>query len=219
MIVDILGYREWARALAEIVRADETGRTQVHWHGQFNVLCPDAELTFLVGWSEIVPGEFLRERLVLVLHPSPLPRYRGGSPIQHQIMAGEEVSAVSIFRLDGAHPAVDTGPLAWQQAFSLEGSLADVLGRIATVGARGVADVIAAHHNATLAFIEQVAGETYYRRRTPEQSEITPDELRTLTARQLHDKVRALADPYPNAFIVGADGARLYLTGTHLEQP
>jgi methionyl-tRNA formyltransferase len=216
--VDIIGYRDWARKLHYYVKSALPDH-EINWRENANVPPMLDGMAFLVGWSEIVPPEFYEGRRVLVLHPSPLPRYRGGSPIQHQIIDGEMTSAVSIFRLDAEHPGVDSGPLCWQQGYSLEGSLAEILGRIAAVGAIGVAACIEAATVDSLVFWEQptLAGDfSKMRRRTPEESEISRDEIADKSALYLHNKVRALADPYPNAFIVAGDGKRLYITDTHL---
>ena len=48
-------------------------------------------------------------------------------------------------------------------------------------------------------------------------SEIKIDDIQEFTASQLHDKVRALQDPYPNAFITCKDGSRLYIKKTKIK--
>ena len=35
-----------------------------------------------------------------MLHPSPLPKFRGGSPIQNQIIRNKKKSMVTIFRIN-----------------------------------------------------------------------------------------------------------------------
>ena len=58
---------------------------------------PDIILWY--GWSWIVPDRILDKYTSLCLHPSPLPKYRGGSPIQNQIIDGVKTSAVTIFKM------------------------------------------------------------------------------------------------------------------------
>lgn len=221
-VVDIIGYRDWAQALAATVVAHYArgpvteDRLTVHYHGSTLEACGAASLLYLVGWSDLVGHEFYEGRTVLVLHPSPLPLYRGGSPIQHQIIDGLDTSAVTLFRLDTQHMGVDAGPIAWQQAYSLDGDLADVLQHIAIIGAAGVIATIDAFRAGTLTYYEQTGVSSLRKRRTPAQSEITLLDLQTLTARQLHDRVRALQEPYPNAFIRTADRRRLYISRTHI---
>ena len=57
---------------------------------------------------------------------------------------------------------------------------------------------------------------TVCKRRKPHQSEISISDIQNLTATQLHDKIRSLDDPYPNAFIKCQDGSKLYIKKTYL---
>ena len=57
---------------------------------------------------------------------------------------------------------------------------------------------------------------TFCKRRQPEESEITIEELKSCSAEYLHNKIRMLADPYPNAFIKTSDGKRLYLMAAQI---
>lgn len=235
--LDMLFYREWAESAcyqAESDLKDEyVGRNhrdlESIWRDD-QILGIPAVLTFAVGWSEMIPETFYTSRDVFVVHPSPLPLYRGGSPIQHQIINGEETMAVSIFKLDANYPAVDSGPIAWQSARFPIGpklSLADILEEIAFHSAYGIAHVARLHAAGSLQLLEQDGTwATHYSRRKPEESEIVTREdkygvsgdFQQHSARALHDKVRALQDPYPNVYIVCADGKKLYITETHLEE-
>ena len=78
-----------------------------------------------------MPEQFITSFRCLMLHPSPLPKYRGGSPIQNQIINGEIESAVSIFLMDSG---LDSGPIYCQESFSLEGELSEIFSRIVRIG-------------------------------------------------------------------------------------
>ena len=71
-----------------------------------------------IGWNEIIPKEITDNFLCVCLHPSLLPKYRGGSPIQHQMINCEEMSGVTIFKMD---EGIDTGPIYFQKEFTLQG--------------------------------------------------------------------------------------------------
>jgi len=47
-----------------------------------------------------VPIELIDEYDCYCIHPSDLPKYRGGSPIQNQIIDGVKDSAVTLFKMD-----------------------------------------------------------------------------------------------------------------------
>ena len=49
-----------------------------------------------------------------MLHPSPLPKFRGGSPIQNQIIRGKKISAVTIFKIN---KIIDGGDIYFQKNF------------------------------------------------------------------------------------------------------
>jgi methionyl-tRNA formyltransferase len=58
---------------------------------------------------------------------------------------------------------------------------------------------------------------TYCKRRTPSDSEITAEELASQSAEYLYNKIRMLAPPYPNAYILTVDGKKLMITSAHIE--
>ena len=62
--------------------------------------------------------------------PSKLPLYRGGSPIQNQIIRGMNISAVTLFRMN---KNIDQGNIILQK-ISLKGTIDDIFKRIASVG-------------------------------------------------------------------------------------
>ena len=51
------------------------------------------------GWSWIVKEKIYNNFLCLGLHPSKLPEYKGGSPLQHQIIDGKKRSSVTVLKL------------------------------------------------------------------------------------------------------------------------
>jgi methionyl-tRNA formyltransferase len=73
-----------------------------------------ADLGVLAYVTQIVPqSAFEVPRLgSICFHPSLLPRYRGGSAINWQLIKGEKQSGVSVFWVD---PGIDTGPLLLQR--------------------------------------------------------------------------------------------------------
>lgn len=205
-----MGYRDWARRAADTVSEVLTADT-VHWHEQWDARCPAADLTYLLGWSDIIPPDDIAGRTVLVLHPSKLPAYRGGSPIQHQIMDGLQDGGVAIFKIDDAYPGVDTGPIAWTCGLDLRGSIDGILLELSDAAISGVLDTVYRFRSGAMTYEPQDEGGFTLRRRKPEQSEITVDEIMRSPARALADKIRALQPPYPTAFIRGADGQPVYL--------
>lgn len=171
----------------------------------------DFSLCFFVGWSWIVPNEWTDSVFCVCLHPSPLPKYRGGSPIQNQILNGEKWSAVSLFKMDNT---LDGGLIISQQGFSLEGTLEDIFSRVSAIGCSLIFDVITQFGlcNEKINLTKQTNKDsTYFERRTPDMSEIEIEDFSNFTARELYDKIRCLQFPYPLPFIRCKNNTILYI--------
>ena len=94
---------------------------------------PDAVVTAAFGL--ILPQALLDlpPRGAINVHASLLPRWRGAAPIQRALLAGDELTGVSIMQMDAG---LDTGPVLLQEAIPILGSdTAGTLGeRLAELG-------------------------------------------------------------------------------------
>lgn len=216
MRVACVGYRSWAiniyDRLAEtlddvflIFRSSAQYKEEV-----LKDFRPD--LVLFYGWSWHVPEQILQNYKCLMLHPSPLPKYRGGSPIQNQIIAGEKISKVSIFLMNNE---IDAGDIVAQEDLSLEGNLDEIFTRIEDSGVRLTLNIL---ENGLKPVSQDHSKATYCKRRRPEDSEITIEELTRSKAGYLSNKIRMLADPYPNAFIRTIDGKKLVIKAVEIKE-
>ncbi|MDP2641400.1 MAG: methionyl-tRNA formyltransferase [Candidatus Yanofskybacteria bacterium] len=75
-----------------------------------------AEFIVLAAYGKILPKELveLPPKGALNVHPSLLPKYRGPSPIQSVLLAGEQKTGVSIMLMD---EEIDHGPLLAQEEY------------------------------------------------------------------------------------------------------
>ena len=195
----ICGYRDWAHDL--FVNVDRCVIDNCVYVDDKDILDTmideyEPKFIFFIGWSWIIKDDIINNYPCICLHPSPLPKYRGGSPMQHQIINGEKTSAVTLFEMD---EGIDTGDILYQKEFSLDGDLDDIYRRVSDIGTDGVIEILEDGYQNQIKQNEEEA--TFYKRRKPSMSEIKIDDISNFTASQLHDKVRALQDPYPNAFI------------------
>ena len=128
-------YRDWANKIYHSLEQKLTDKTFIKInsmefdYGHIETIKPDLILWY--GWSKIIPKALLKKYYSVMLHPSPLPLYRGGSPIQNQIINGEEVSAVTLFKMD---EGIDTGDIISQVPLSLKGDLQEIFARIVQLG-------------------------------------------------------------------------------------
>jgi methionyl-tRNA formyltransferase len=215
MKIWICAYRDWSLAIYNQISKEfdnieliESKKEFEHVSSSFQ----EEDIIFFLGWSWIIPDDIVEKYNCICLHPSPLPKYRGGSPLQHQIINGESISAVTYFRMTDE---LDAGPILFQEEFSLIGDLKDVINRIIPLGIKGIFLILS---NDIQEKNQDTSEATYYKRRKPIESEITLDEISNVTAKQLYNKIRALQDPYPNAYIKCNDGSKLYITRASYEK-
>ncbi|MFZ4536849.1 formyltransferase family protein [Propionivibrio sp.] len=216
MRVACVGYRSWALNIYDsLAQNSEHSFLIFRSKAQFKEevlrdFRPDFVLFY--GWSWYVSEQLLNDFKCLMLHPSPLPKYRGGSPIQNQIIAGEIDSKVTIFLMNSE---IDAGDIAAQESFSLSGSITDIFSRIEKLGIELTSRILDSNFNPSP---QDHTNATYCKRRKPEDSEITLNELIEKDSVYLYNKIRMLADPYPNAFFRTADGKRLTFTVADIQE-
>lgn len=149
-------------------------------------------------------GQILRPNVLALptfgcinVHASLLPRWRGASPINAAIMAGDAMTGSTIMRMD---EGMDTGPILAQAAEAIRpedtaGSLHD---RLAQQGADLLIASLPCYLEGTLTPRPQDdAGATICRLLRKEQARIDW----TQTAEQIERMVRAY-DPWPGAFTI-----------------
>lgn len=167
------------------------------------------KVILVYGWSWILPVEIVQKKCCICNHPSPLPKYRGGTPLQNQILAGETMSSVSLFRMQ---KGIDDGPIYLQKEFSLEGHLREILARMETVGTEITIQLLEGLAQGSLTPTSQDETQaTRNKRRKPEDSELKTDQLQNASTKFLWNFIRMLEDPYPNAYVSLADGSCLLL--------
>ncbi len=167
-----------------------------------------------VGWSTIVSDDIIDSYLCMCYHPSDLPKFRGGSPIQNQIQNGIEQTMGTLFKMNDV---LDGGDIYKKAPLSLTGNMESILKKLSKNAEILIKDFVSDLSNKRVVLVKQNLEEgTLYKRRKPEMSEITIEDLQKLSGKELYDKIRSLGDPYPNAFIKTSDGKRLLLKGAEL---
>jgi methionyl-tRNA formyltransferase len=100
-------------------------------------------VTVLVAYGEYVAPALLDlpRRGSINLHPSLLPRWRGSTPIQSAILAGDEMTGASIILMD---KGLDTGPVLAQRSVPIgpEETHPELSERLAHIGAELLAEIL-----------------------------------------------------------------------------
>lgn len=156
----------------------------------------NAKLVFCYSWSWIIPSEIVDSYHCICLHPSKLPEYRGGSPIQNQVLDGVLDSAVTVFKMNSG---IDTGPIYRQIRFSLDAPIEEVFKRMSGIGKVVSNDLIADYLNEDLLFENQGnENASIAKRRKPSESCISIEAILNINFIDFQRMVNVLRDPYPN---------------------
>ena len=102
------------------------------------------QLVITASYGKLIPPELLHGPRFgwLNLHFSLLPRWRGAAPVQWAILEGDEVSGITIFKLD---KGMDTGPIYIQEEIHIgdEASTEELLDLMAARGGNRILDAVA----------------------------------------------------------------------------
>jgi methionyl-tRNA formyltransferase len=158
------------------------------------------DVVCVCAFGALIKEPLLSEYEMLNVHPSLLPRWRGAAPIERAMMAGDEVTGVSIMRVTAG---LDSGPVCAQRRERIAsddtyGSLSE---RLQVVGG----DLLLGALDERPACAEQDDSQATYADKI-ESSDRELDPARS--ARELELRVRALT-PHIGAFVMLNDDTRL----------
>lgn len=144
---------------------------------------------FIPHWSKIIPKEIYNNYECILFHMTDLPFGRGGSPLQNLIINGYKKTKISAIRVE---KGIDTGPIYLKRNLLLNGSARDIFLRASETIFEMIDEILKKGPYP----IEQVGVPTYFKRRKPDQSNISNlDKLNTI-----YDYIRMLdCEGYPNA--------------------
>jgi methionyl-tRNA formyltransferase len=121
---------------------------------QLRAMRPDC--VAVVAYGALVPRAALEVPLHgwVNLHFSLLPAWRGAAPVQHALLAGDDISGVTVFRLD---EGMDTGPVlaTMTERLRADDTAGAVLDRLATAGAQLLVQVMDALEDGTVVPVPQ----------------------------------------------------------------
>lgn len=162
----------------------------------------DLDAVIVVAFGGLVPKELLDvpKHGWINVHFSLLPHWRGAAPVQHAIMAGDDVTGVTTFRID---EALDTGPMFAYVTSSIgkNETAGQLLDRLAIEGANlAVATLNNLETGSMLPLAQPLDGVTYAPKITTEDARINWQDPALAIAR----KIRAVT-PSPGAWTTAHD--------------
>lgn len=159
----------------------------------------------LASYGKILPSEILAipKYGILNIHPSLLPKYRGASPVQAVILAGDKETGVSIIKMD---ERVDHGPIVAQFTEKIlpDDTAESLYQRLFTSGAEVLLTILPVYLNGQIESRRQDDSQaTYTKKLTREDGFVPPKMLKTAMegngASFVSRFIRAMF-PYPGAW-------------------
>jgi methionyl-tRNA formyltransferase len=172
----------------------------------------NADLGVVAAYGRILPDALLKiPRLGMInVHGSLLPKYRGAAPVHRAVIAGEEMTGITIMRVVAQ---LDAGPMlaTAMRPIGPDETSVEVERELAEIGAQAVVDVA---NRLAQAPVEETPQDDALATYAPklEKSESPIDWA--LPARDIHNRVRGL-QPWPMAS-TAIHGARVLIHRTRL---
>ena len=198
---------ERAEVLGIAVRTPKSLRSDDE-QAQFRGL--DADLAVVAAYGLILPKPILEAPKAgcINVHASLLPHWRGAAPIQRAILAGDEISGVTIMQMD---EGLDTGPMLHRLTLDIRGKNAgQVTQELANLGAQALLDWIG---NPSPPEPQPIAGASYAKKIDKAEARIDWN----WPAEEIERQARAFA-PSPGAWFE-ADGERIKLLAAEAIEP
>jgi methionyl-tRNA formyltransferase len=155
-------------------------------------------------FGQLIKEPLLSRYLMLNVHPSLLPRWRGAAPIERTLMAGDTMTGVTIFKIGAG---LDSGPLALSDTEPVQpdDTAGTLSARLAPLGARLLVDALDRAEAGRLELTEQPEdGATYAHKIEAADRQLDP----ARPAADLERVVRALT-PHIGAQVTLPDGQPL----------
>lgn len=152
------------------------------------------DIIFFIHWSKKVKPEIFNNFLCIQFHSSNLPKFKGGSPIQNQIIRGKKISRITAFKMNNK---IDSGDICLKKKLSLNGSAEQIFKRMEKIS---ISMIKILAKKKVINFQKQKGNSSYFKRRRPNESLINAN--KNLNLNKIYDFIRMLDAPnYPKAYI------------------
>lgn len=168
---------------------------------------PDLEIIFIVAYGQLLDREFFSypEEETFNFHASLLPRWRGAAPIRHSLLAGDDKTGVTLFRLT---EALDAGPICARRELTVgtEETYGELYRRLKKLNVQVLDDFLDDYRTDSLECQPQTGEPTYASQIDSETARIDWSE----PAEQIERQVRAFC-PGPGAYTeINGERCKIY---------
>jgi methionyl-tRNA formyltransferase len=132
------------------------------------------ETVCVCEFGQLIKEPLLSRFLMLNVHPSILPRWRGAAPIERALVAGDTVTGVTIFQITAG---LDSGPIALTQHEPVrrDDTAGSLSSRLGALGARLLIEALDREEAGVLELVEQPEeGVTYAEKIQPAERRLDP---------------------------------------------
>lgn len=159
----------------------------------------DLDLIFIHGYHYKICRSLYEDPKIKIInfHQSLLPKYGGRHPLNWAIIKGEKITGITFHFVDGHF---DTGDIVLQKKVFIrkQDNAISLYNKTIKLAAKNMRNVFALIYKEDFIPLKQdLSKREYFFVRNPEDGEI----LKSDTAQQIIDKIRALVFPYPGTFI------------------
>ena len=159
------------------------------------LLNPDLIITCAYG--QIIPKDLLElpKYGCINIHASLLPKYRGGAPIHHSIINGDEYTGITIMYMD---EKMDSGDILYQEKIKIEkdDNVGTMFTKLSELGSNMIVDFLPKLISGNISRIKQNENEvTYAYNITKEDEKLELDDLTI----NIYNKIRGL-NPFPVSY-------------------
>lgn len=159
----------------------------------------DLDLILIAGYSQILKGNILKlaKKFVINLHGGPVNKYRGGSPLNWQIINGEKNIGISLIKTDSG---IDTGGIISEKYFKLEykDTIREVHLKANKLFSAMINKILKKiKFNQDIKIKYQKKKGAYHFQRNDKDGEI---KFKSMKSKDIYNFVRAITHPYPGAW-------------------
>jgi|TARA_B100001964_G_scaffold245368_1_gene331898 methionyl-tRNA formyltransferase len=152
------------------------------------------KIIFFIHWSKMISPDIYNKFLCIQFHSSDLPKFRGGSPIQNQILRGIKKTKISAFKLNSN---LDSGSICIKKNLNLNGSASKIYVSMEKKSVQMIKQIICMKK---INFKPQKGKPSIFKRLQKKDSEIKKNKIKSIN--DFYNIIRMLdAKGYPSANI------------------
>ena len=159
----------------------------------------DLDIILIAGYSQILKSNILKlaKKFVINLHGGPVNKYRGGSPLNWQIINGEKNIGISLIKTD---EGIDTGGIISEKYFKLkhEDTIKEVHLKANELFPKMLTQILKKiQFKRKIKIIYPKKKGKYHFQRSDKDGKI---KFKSMKSKNIYNFVRAITHPYPGAW-------------------